>query len=132
MSDMELHTYYSKTGLLKVSWGNRIDLDSVLRHFELLRVSSHYDRNLKVISSSEVEEIDIPLVRDNLIKIRNWRYRALQNYTSVRTALYGLSPVPATYVHYFSEFFDTEKSCIELFETERQAFEWLGLEYSKA
>lgn len=122
---MELHTYYSKLGLLRVSWGERIDLDSLRHHFELLKVNEHYARDLKVISSSGVEEIGVPLTKENMLLVREWREDALTDYSSIRTALYALSPIPAAYISYFSEFFDSKKSLLRQFATEREAMRWL-------
>lgn len=122
---MELHTYYSNQNLLRVTWGEKVELDSLHRHFELLKANKTYSRRLRVISSSEVEEIRIPLTRENMILIKGWREDALTDYQTIKTALYGLSPVPAAYVHYFSEFFDSEKSLIRQFTTEKEALAWL-------
>ncbi|EDY81323.1 hypothetical protein VDG1235_941 [Verrucomicrobiia bacterium DG1235] len=122
---MELHTYYSKNGLLRVSWGNRIDIHSLRRHFELLKANADYDRDLKVITSSDVGEIDIPLTRENMLLIKDWREDALTGYRSITTAFYNLNPIPAAYINYFSEFFDTEKSCLRQFSSEESALAWL-------
>lgn len=122
---MELHTYYSNRKLLRITWGKCIDLGSIRRHFELLKAGAHYARDLRIVTSSDVEEINIALTRENMLTIRDWRRDALESYRSVKTGIYALSPVPAAYVNYFSEFFDAEKSCIKLFPTEAAALDWL-------
>lgn len=122
---MELHTYYSKLELLRVRWGNRIDIDSIRRHFTLLKMCNHYARDLKIISSTDVEEIAIPLTRENMKLIGEMRGEALVGYNSVTTAIFNLNPVPAAYLNYFSEFFDSDKSCLRQFSSEETALSWL-------
>lgn len=122
---MALHTYYSDRRLLRVSWGERLDIHSLRRHFELLKANKNYDRQLRVISSTDVEEIDIPLTRENMLLIKDWREDALEEYKSIRSAIYNLQPVPAAYLNYFSEFFDSRKSHMRQFSTESAALAWL-------
>ncbi len=122
---MALHTYYSDKRLLRVSWGDRLDIHSIRKHFELLKANRNYDRNLRVITSTDVEEIIIPLTRENMLLIRDWRENALEEYVSIKSAIYNLQPVPAAYLNYFSEFFDTEKSHLRQFSSESAALAWL-------
>lgn len=124
-TEMALHTYYSDRRLLRVSWGDRLDIQALRRHFELLKANTNYDRKLRVISSTDVEEIDIPLTRENMLLIKDWREDALENYSSIRSAVYNLQPVPAAYLNYFSEFFDSKKSQMRQFATESDALAWL-------
>ncbi|MBD5779172.1 hypothetical protein IEN85_06675 [Pelagicoccus sp. NFK12] len=122
---MALHTYYSDRRLLRVSWGKRIDIGAVRMHFQLLKANSSYDRNLRVITSTDVEEIEIPLTRKNMLLIKEWREEALAEYNSIRSAIYNLQPVPSAYLNYFSEFFDCKKSHMRQFSTEGAALAWL-------
>lgn len=122
---MELHTYYSKLELLRVKWGTRIDLDAIRRHFTLLKMCNHYARDLKIITSSDVEEIAIPLTRENMKMIGEMREEALSGYHTVTTAIFNLNPVPSAYLNYFSEFFDSDKSCLRQFSSEETALSWL-------
>lgn len=122
---MELHTYYSKKKLLRVTWGKRIDIHSIRRHFELLKANDNYSRDLLVITSSDVEEIDIPLTRENMLVLKDWRTDALGDYRSITTAIYNLKPIPSAYLNYFSEFFDSEKSKLRQFASEATALSWL-------
>ncbi|MBK1876426.1 hypothetical protein [Pelagicoccus mobilis] len=122
---MELHTYYSKLGLLRVTWGSKIDLRALKHHFELLKVNTHYARDLKVITSSPVEEIGVPLTKDNMLLVKQWREESLEDYNSITTAFYGLSPIPSAYISYFSEFFDSKKSLLRQFASEKDAMTWL-------
>lgn len=121
----EQHLYNSKHRLLRVSWGSRITLGSIERHFTLLKSSELYSRRLRVISSSDVEEIGFSLTEENMRFLQRLAHEALENYELVRTAVYGLKPIPAAYVSYFSSFFDSEKSRLKQFETEEAAMEWL-------
>lgn len=122
---MALHTYYSEKRLLRVSWGEVLDLKAVRTHFELLKANTHYDRNLRVLTSSPVEEIKVPLTRENMLLIKSWREDALSEYESITSAIYSLKPIPAAYISYFSEFFDSEKSLIKQFSSESAALAWL-------
>ncbi|MDQ8179052.1 hypothetical protein [Pelagicoccus sp. SDUM812005] len=122
---MALHTYYSEKRLLRVSWGDRLDIEALRMHFELLKANTRYDRDLRVISSTDVEEIAIPLTRENMLKIKEWREEALVEYRSIRSAIYNLKPVPSAYLNYFSEFFDSKKSHLRQFSTEGAALSWL-------
>lgn len=122
---MELHTYFSELGLLRLSWGERIDAQSLRRHFDLLMANKHYDRNLKVITSAPVEELGFSLTKENMLVIRQWREDALHSYESIMTAFYGIKPVPAAYIDYFSEFFDSDKSRLKLFSSREAAIQWL-------
>ena len=122
---MALHTYHSRRRILRVSWGHRLDIQAVRLHFELLKANKDYDRNLRVITSTGVEDIHIPLTRENMILIRDWREDALAAYQSVRTAAYNLEPVPAAHLSYFSAFFDSKKSRLRQFPSEDAALAWL-------
>ncbi len=122
---MALHTYYSDRRLLRVTWGDRLDIHAIRTHFELLKANQNYDRNLRVITSTDVEEIIIPLTRENMLLIKDWREDALEEYVSIKSAIYNLKPVPAAYLNYFSEFFDTEKSDLRQFSSESAALAWL-------
>lgn len=123
---MELHVYHSKRGLLRVSWGRVIDEESLRRHYDMLR-NERYARNLKVITSADVEELAFPLTQEKMEMFRRWREEALRDYESITTAFYNLQPVPAAYISYFSEFFDSDKSCMRQFATEQAAMAWLML-----
>lgn len=122
---MALHTYFSEKRLLRVCWGERLDLEAVRKHFELLKANTQYDRNLRVLTSSSVEEIEVPLARENMLLIKGWREDALSEYESITSAIYSLPPIPAAYVSYFSEFFDSDKSLIKQFSLESAALAWL-------
>ena len=122
---MELHTYYSKLGLLRVTWGKRIDARSVRRHFDLLMINTNYARDLKVITSADVEELGFSLTHENMMVFRRWRAEALENYDSITTAFYNIQPVPAAYIDYFSQFFDSRKSRMRQFRSREAALAWL-------
>ncbi|MDQ8185341.1 hypothetical protein [Pelagicoccus sp. SDUM812002] len=122
---MALHTYYSNRSLLRVVWGPKLGMDAVSMHFELLKANKNYDRNLRVITSTDVEEIDIPLTRENMLLIKDWREDALEEYRSIKSAVYNLQPVPSAYLNYFSEFFDSKKSYMRQFSSESAALAWL-------
>ncbi len=122
---MALHTYYSDRRLLRVSWDSCLDIEGVRTHFELLKANKDYDRNLRVITSTDVEEVVIPLTRENMLLIKDWREDALADYKSIRSAIYNLKPVPAAYLSYFSEFFDSKKSHMRQFSSEETALAWL-------
>ncbi|MDQ8203175.1 hypothetical protein [Pelagicoccus sp. SDUM812003] len=122
---MELHTYFSNLGLLRVSWGPVIDTDSIRRHFDLLIANKNYARDLKIITSAEVEELAFPLTHEKMETFRRWREEALTDYDSLTTAFYSIKPVPAAYIDYFSEFFDTEKSLMRQFSSQEAALKWL-------
>lgn len=123
---MALHTYYSDRRLLRVRWGARLDIEALRMHFELLKANKSYDRNLRVITSTDVEEIDIPLTRENMLLVKDWREDALEEYKSIKSAIYNLHPVPAAYLNYFIEFFDSRKSHMRQFPTEAAALAWLA------
>ncbi len=122
---MELHVYYSDKGLLRVAWGPTIDATSLRRHYDMLAANKNYARNLKIITSSDVEELAFALTQENMTVFRQWRLDALRDYESVTTAFYGINPVPAAYIDYFSEFFDAENSCMRQFSREADAMAWL-------
>lgn len=122
---MGLHIYHSKRQLLRLSWGRVVTMDTVRRHFELLIANKSYPRNLRIITSTDVEEIGFPLTNENMAKIGEWRVRALEGYDSIYTALYNLKPVPSAYISFFSEFFDSPKSCLKQFSSEEIALKWL-------
>lgn len=122
---MELHVYYSSRGLLRVAWGPVITEDSIRRHLEMMVANKHYARDLRIITSADVEELGFPLTQTYMDRIKNWRDEALRHYSSVTTAFYNIKPVPAAYVSYFSTFFDAPNSRMKQFSSEAAAMEWL-------
>jgi len=122
---VELQTYDEKTGLLRVSWKNRIDMDALQEQLALVALRSSYPRDLKVISTSHLEEVAIPLTQGNLESLCGMCDDALDHYHSARLAIYGLRPVPAAYVSCFSEFWRSSKAVICQFPSEQEAVEWL-------
>lgn len=110
---------------MRVDWGRTITLAALKRHFELLKANTRYARSLRAITSFNGAEIAFDLSEENMALVCVWRLEALSRYESIRTAFFGLNPVPAAYVNYFSTFFDAPNSTLRQFATEKEARTWL-------